>query len=194
MTRAAVVLHTKLPIAAVDELLRQGLDASGPRPWRFLWFISLPLLVKAWITGPQWNDPSRQVIRSVDGRMFRLERRHRVPMSASFYGSWEANDTGTKIEGYFALPTRVLFALRGWFIIVAGMGALGVVLNALDLTIGTHFTVDPRFGLILSFVMVLVTTGIYYLAMWIGSRPDAGAIAFIERTLSASRSGRPPVI
>jgi hypothetical protein len=194
MTRATVVLHTKLPFAAVNELLRQGLDASGPRPWRFLWFISIPLLVKAWITGPQWNDPSRQVIRSVDGRMFRLERRHRVPMSASFYGSWEANDTGTKIEGYFALPIRVLYALRGWFIIVAGMGALGVVLNALDLTIGTHFTVDPRFGLILSTVMVLVSTGIYYLAKWIGSRPDAGAIAFIERTLSASRSGRPPVI
>jgi len=87
-----------------------------------------------------------------------------------------------------------LFALRGWFIIVAGMGALGVVLNALDLTMGTHFTVDPRFGLILSTVMVLVSTGIYYLAKWIGSRPDAGAIAFIERTLSASRLGRPPVI
>ena len=183
--RSSIVLYTKLPPDVVDDLLRQEIEAEAPRLFRFIWFVTVPVLLAAWITGPRWNDPSRQVVRKIDGQTFRLERRHRTPFSAAFYGSWQAEVTGTSIGGYFGLPPSVLISVRVWLAFVVFMGSLGIVLNLLDLTVGTHFTIDPRFGLILSSAILLVPLGIYKLAIWLGSRRDLGSIAFIEQKLMA---------
>lgn len=188
MVRSSVVLNTKLSPDVVENVLRQEIEAEGPKLFRFIWLIRVPVLVAAWITGPRWNDPSRQVVKKIDARTFRLERRHRFPFSAAFYGSWRAEDTSTRIEGYFGLPPSVLLSVRVWLAFMVLMGSLGIVLNLLDITVRTHFTVDPKFGLAFSSVILLVPIGIYKLAKWFGSRRDSGSIAFIEQKLMASVS------
>lgn len=181
-----VVLYSDLTEGTVADVLRRHVEVEGPKPWRFIWIVSVPVFIAAWIKGPGWNDPSRQVVRTLDRRTFRLERRHRVPFSGAFYGSWEAEGTSTKVEGYFGLPPRVLLALRLWSGLMVLMGCLGLLLNLLDITAHTHNTVDPKVGLVLSSAILLIVLCGYGSVSWLGSRRDAGSIAFLEQMLSAT--------
>ena len=66
------------------------------------------------------------------------------------------------------------------------MGCLGLLLNLLDITVHTHNTVDPKVGLGLSSASLLIVFFGYTLVSWLGSRRDAGSIAFLEQTLAAT--------
>ena len=79
-----------------------------------------------------------------------------------------------------------MIGLRVWLVLMVILTALGVVVNVLDLTIGTHFTVDPDVGLTLSIFFMLISIGFYVLARWLGSRRDSGSLAYLEQNLSAS--------
>jgi hypothetical protein len=142
-------------------------------------------MIASWVAGPPWNDESRQVIRQVNGNTFQLERRRRNPFSSTFYGTWEAEQDGTKIEGYFALPSGVLMGLRISLFLIVSIAVLGVILNLLDLTVKTHFTVDPDVGLTISVCLLLLPIGVYLVAQWLGSWRDAGSLAYLGRKLSA---------
>jgi hypothetical protein len=185
MHRNSVVLHSKLAPAVVGDLLQQSVKPKSASPLTFLLLITAVITVVSWVSGAPWNDPSRQEIRQVHGRTFRLERRRGRPFSPSFYGSWEAEHDGTKIEGYFGLPSTVMISLRVWLFMMVTMAVLGVVLNLLDLTIETHFTVDPKIGLALSICFLLLSVVGYLLAQWLGSRRDAGSLAYLRQNLSA---------
>jgi hypothetical protein len=72
-------------------------------------------------------------------------------------------------------------------VVILGLAILGILLNILDLTTGTHFTKDPDVGLVLSILLVPFGVGLYQLAQKLGSRPDEILLAFLEQTLAASR-------
>ena len=107
--------------------------------------------------------------------------------SPNFYGKWEADCGGTRIEGYFGLAPTVKWSLRLTLAVVTGLAVLGIVLNTLDLTAGTHFTVDPQVGLGISIFLFLFSGGIFLVAHKVGGRKDEKLMGFLEQTLAASR-------
>jgi hypothetical protein len=189
MPRNRVVLRTGLAPEAVANLLLQSLEPKSVSLWTVFWLSRALVTIAAWVTGPPWGDASRQVLRQVDGMTFRLERRYGRPLSPAFYGSWKPERSGTEIEGYFGLAPRTLISLRVWLATMVIMTVLGIVLNLLDLTKGTHFTVDPDIGLTTSICFMLGSIGGYLLAQWLGSRRDASSIAYLEHKLSAFPEG-----
>lgn len=68
-----------------------------------------------------------------------------------------------------------------------GIAAIGVVLNTLDLTAGTHLTVNPNIGLGISIFLMLSMLGFYLVARRLGSRRDERLLGFLEQTLAARR-------
>jgi hypothetical protein len=169
----------------VANVLIKSLETKRMSLWRVPWFIRAFATVAAWVTGPPWGDASRQVLRQVNGKTFRLERRYGRPFSPAFYGSWRPERAGTKIEGYFGLSpiTRISLPVSLFLIVITA--AWGVVVNLLDLTVRTHFTIDPDVGLTLSICFMLLSIGGYLLAQWLGSRRDASSLAYLEQKLSA---------
>jgi hypothetical protein len=87
--------------------------------------------------------------------------------------------------------TGLLLCYLGIILLVAvlAFSALGVLLNALDLTRGTRFTNDPQLGLVLSILLVPFYIGFYLFVQKRGSRSDDRLLAFIETTLAARLTG-----
>ena len=71
--------------------------------------------------------------------------------------------SGPRIEGYFDLAPVVRLPLRITEVVMVGFAILGVLLNVLDLTAGTHLTKDPDVGLVLSIVLVPFGIGFYFI-------------------------------
>lgn len=177
MAANPIILHSALaPDAVADTLLRSvDKDVVGLRsllPW-FIHFV--------------WKGGSRDVRGLIEGNTFRLKRWNAMQWSPNFYGKWEADSGGTRIEGHFDLAPTVRWSLRLWLATVMGLAGLGIVLNTLDLTAGTHFTVDPQVGLAISIFLILLTAAIFLVAHKLGCRQDKRLLGFLEQTLAASR-------
>jgi hypothetical protein len=95
-----------------------------------------------WFIRVAWRDDCRKICGAVEGNTFRLKKCY-AQWSPTFYGRWEAEYGGTRIEGYFGLAPLVRWSLLVTLIAVLALAVLGIVLNTLDLQAGTHFTVDP---------------------------------------------------
>jgi hypothetical protein len=123
----------------------------------------------------------------VDRNTFRLRKQNGGQYSPNLYAEGEPEYSGTRIEGYFDLAPVVRLSLRFTLVVILGLASLGILLNVLDLTAGTHFTKDPDVGLVLSILLVPFGVGLYLLAQKLGSRPDENLLLFLEQTLAASR-------
>jgi hypothetical protein len=176
MSPNPIVLHSTLTPEAVADTLLRSIDREMVLQAGMPWFVRLV-----------WKGGSRQVRGLIDGNQCQLKRRNAWQWSPNFYGSWEAEYSGTRIEGYFDLAPPTKVALRFTLVAVLGLAIIGIVLNALDLTAGTHFTVDPSIGLWISIFFVPFTLGFYLLATRLGSRPDESLLGFLEQTLAANR-------
>jgi hypothetical protein len=174
--RKPVVLHSALAPEAIADTLLRSIDEEVVLQSVMPWFVRL-----------FWKGGSREVRGLIDGNTFRLKRWNAWQWSPNFYGKWEADHSGTRIEGYFELAPVVRWSLRLTLVVIMGLAVLGVVLNTLDLTAGTHFTLDPDIGLAISVFLLLFTIGLYLVAHWLGSRQDEGLLGFLEKTLAASR-------
>jgi hypothetical protein len=176
MAPKPLVLHSVLSPEAVADTLFRSIDKEMALHAAMPWFVRLV-----------WKGGSRQVRGLIDGNKCRLKRRNAWQWSPNFYGKWEAEYSGTRIEGYFDLAPQVKGALRFTLVTVLSLTVIGIVLNALDLTAGTHFTVDPSIGLSISILSVPFILGFYLVATKLGSRADESLLEFLERTLAASR-------
>jgi hypothetical protein len=107
----------------------------------------------------------------------------------NFYATWEPQSGGTRIDGYFDLGPIERLSLRITLFAFLAFSALGVLLNAFDLTRGTHFTNDPQLGLVLSILLVPFCIGFYVFVQKRGSRSDDRLLAFIETTLAEWLAG-----
>jgi hypothetical protein len=177
MATKTIVLHSALAPEAVGDVLLRSVDKDVVNI-RFL----LP-----WFIGLLWKGGSRDVFGLIEGSSFRLKRWNAMQWSPNFYGKWEADSRGTRIEGFFDLAPSARWSLRATLFTVVGLAVLGIVLNTLDLTIGTHFTVEPRVGLGISIFLPLFAAGIFLVAHRIGSRQDERLLGFLEQTLAATR-------
>jgi hypothetical protein len=79
-------------------------------------------------------------------------------------------------------------ALRFTLVVVLAMAMIGIVLNLLELTAGTHFTTDPRLGLVLSTLPVPYCIGLAVVTQKFGSRRDESLLTFLEQNLAMSRA------
>jgi hypothetical protein len=177
MAPNAVVLHSALAPEAVADSLFRSIDKEVALQSAMPWFIRFLV----------WKGGSRQVRGLIDGNTFRLKRWNAWQWSPNFYGRWEPDRSGTRIEGYFDLAPLVRWSLRSTLVVVMALAVIGVVLNALDLSAGTHLTVDPEIGLSISVFLMLFSLGFYLVFHWLGSRQDKRLLGFLEQTLAPSR-------
>ena len=140
-----------------------------------------------WFVRLVWKGGSREVRGLVDGSTFRLRKWNAWQWSPNFYGMWKADHGGTRIEGHFDLAPIARWSLRLTLAVIMSLAVVGVVLNTLDLTAETHFTIDPNVGLAISIFLMLFAIGLYLVAHWLGSRRDEKLLGFLEKTLAASR-------
>lgn len=166
-------------LAAVRDALLRSISAQGVPPYLEPWLYRLH---------PK-DDQPRPVWGVVEAQRFRLRRSSGGVYAPNFYATWEPQSGGTRIDGYFDLGPIERLSLRITLVAVLAFSALGVLLNALDLTRGTHFTNDPEFGLVLSILLVPFFIGFYVFVRKRGSRSDDRLLAFIETTLAARLTG-----
>lgn len=177
MAANPIILHSALAPEVVADTLLRSVDKE---------FVGLRSLMP-WFIRLVWKGSSRDVRGFIEGNTFRIKRWNAMQWSPNFYGKWEADCGGSRIEGYFDLAVPVRWSLRLTLVIVMSFAVFGIVLNALDITTGTHFTVDPRVGLGISIFLMLFTGGLFLLAHRLGSRHDKRLLGFLEQTLAASR-------
>jgi hypothetical protein len=176
--RNPVVLHSTLAPEVVADTLRRSIDVGRAPNYMVPWFIRLFR-----------ESESHPVIGVVESNAFLLSRRNGGAYAPTFYAKWEPEYSGTRIEGQFDLSPLVKLSLRISLAVTLLLLIIGIALNALDLTAGTHFTHDPHVGLVLCIVFVPFTIGLYFLLQKLGSRPNKPLLAFLEQTLAASRVG-----
>ena len=174
--RNPVVLHSTLAPEAVADALRRSIEVGGVPQYMVPWFIRL--------FRESGADP---VIGVVESNAFLLRSRNGGPYASTFYAKWEPQYSGTRIEGQFDLAPLAKLSLRISLFVTLSLFIIGIALNALDLTAGTHFTHDPHVGLVLCIAFVPFTIGFYLVVQKLGSRPNKRLLAFIEQTLAASR-------
>ena len=176
MSRNPIVFHSTLaPEAVVDTLLR-AIDTEG-----------MPLYATSWLVRWLRRSGTRTVCGVAKSNTFRVRSRDGGPYAPNFYGKCEPEPSGTRIEGYFDLSPVVRLSLRITCALILGLAVMGVVLNVLDLTVGTHFTKDPDVGLVISVLLLAFSFGFYFLADKLGSRRDKNLLEFLELTLATNR-------
>jgi hypothetical protein len=176
MARNTLVFHSALSPESISVALLRSIESEVALRSVMPWFIRLV-----------WKGWSRKVCGVVEGNTFRLKKWNAAQWSPNFYGKWEAEYSGTRIEGYFDLAPLVRLSLRFTLVLLLGFAVIGIVLNTLDLKAGTHFTVDPDIGLPISLLFVPFALGIYLVAHMIGSRSEKSLLRFLEQTLAANR-------
>jgi hypothetical protein len=174
-----VTLHSTLAPEAVRETLLRSVSTQGVPPSR-PWFYQLL----------RREDTARPVWGVVESGGFRLRSSSGGAYAPYFYAKWEPQQGGSRIDGYFDLGPIERRSL--WFALIAvlAMAAIGILLNTLDLTRGTHFTKDPQIGIVISILLIPLAVGFQRFTRWLGSRTDDRVLAFLESTLAAKREGQ----
>jgi hypothetical protein len=176
MPRTVFVFHSVLNSDAVSDALLRSIDSEVSALDVLPWFVRM-----------MWKGRSGRVRGRVERNTFRLKKWSAWQFSPSFYGKWESQYGGTRIEGYFDLDSVARWSSRLTTVLLLSFAAIGITLNTLDLKARTHFTVDPKIGLVISILFVPVAVGIYLIAGVLGSRRDKRLVEFLERTLIAVR-------
>ena len=179
MSRKSVRFNSALAAEAVRDALLRSISTQGVPPYLEPWFYLMR----------RKDDQTRPVWGVVETQRFRLRRSGGGVYAPNFYASWEPQSGGTRIDGYFDLGPIERLSLRITLVVMLALSVVGVLLNALDLTRGTHFTNDPQFGLVLSVLFTPFCLGFYLFIKRRGSRADDRLLAFIETTLAARRAG-----
>ena len=179
MSGKSVTFNSALAAGAVRDALLRSISTQGVPPYVEPWFYRIH----------RKDDQTRPVWGVVEAQRFRLRRSGGEVYAPNFYATWEPQSGGTRIDGYFDLGPIERLSLRIALGAMLALSVVGVLLNALDLTRGTHFTNDPHFGLVMSVLFAPFCLGFYLFIQWRGSRADDRLLAFIETTLAARRAG-----
>ena len=175
-----VTLHSAQAPEAVRDALLRSISTQGVPPFLQPWFYQLF----------RKEDRTRPVWGVVESGTFRLRSSSGGEYAPYFYAKWEPRHGGTRIDGYFDLGPIERCSLRFALIVVLSMAAIGILLNAIDLTRGTHFTKDPEIGIVISILLIPFAVGFQRFMRRLSSRTDERVLAFLESTLAARRGGR----
>jgi hypothetical protein len=178
MSGKSVTFNSALAAEAVRDALLRSISTQGVPPSLEPWFYRMH----------RKDDQTRPVWGVVETHGFRVRRSSGGVYAPNFYATWEPSG-GTRIDGSFDLGPIERLSLRITLVVMLALSVVGILLNALDLTRGTHFTNDPQFGLVLSVLFAPFCLGFYLFVQRRGSRADDRLLAFIETTLAARRAG-----
>jgi hypothetical protein len=179
MSGKSVTFSSALAAEAVRDALLRSISTQGVPPYLGPWFYRMH----------RKDDQTRPVWGVVETHRFRLRRSSAGVYAPNFYATWQPQSGGTRIDGYFDLGPVERLSLRITLVVMLALSVIGVLLNGLDLTRGTHFTNNPQFGLVLSVLFAPFCLGFYLFIQRRGSRADDRLLAFIETTLAARRAG-----
>ena len=179
MSGKNVTFNSALAAEAVRDALLRSISTQGVPPYLEPWFYRMH----------RKDDQTRPVWGVVETQKFRLRRSSGGVYAPNFYATWEPRSGGTRIDGYFDLGPIERLSLRITLVVMLALSVVGVLLSALDLTRGTHFTNDPPLGLVLRILLVPFCVGFYLFVQKRGSRSDDRLLAFIETTLAARLTG-----
>jgi hypothetical protein len=179
MSGKSVTFNSALAADAVRDALLRSISTQGVPPYLEPWLYRMH----------RKDDQARPVWGAVETQRFRLRHSSGGVYAPNFYATWEPQSGGTRIDGYFDLGPIERLSLRITLVVMLALSVVGVLLNALDLTRGTHFTNDPQIGLVLSILLVPFCIGFYVFVQKRGSRSDDRLLAFIETTLAARLAG-----
>mgnify|MGYP001209481140 CR=1 FL=1 len=179
MPGKSVTFNSALAAEAVRDALLRSISTQGVPPYLEPWFYRMH----------RKDDQTRPVWGVVETQKFRLRRSSGGVYAPNFYATWEPQSGGTRIDGYFDLGPIERLSLRITLVAVLAFSALGVLLNALDLTRGTHFTKDPEIGIVISILLIPFAVGFQRFMRRLSSRTDERVLAFLESTLAARRGG-----
>ena len=175
-----ITFHSALAPEAVTDTLLRSVSTQGVPPFLQPWLYRLF----------RGEDHTRPIWGVVESGTFRLRSSRGGTFAPYFYAKWEPSHGGTRIDGHFDLGQIERRSLRFAVIVTLTIAALGILLNALDLTRGTHFTKDPEIGIVISVMLIPFAIGFRRFVRWIGSRTDERVLSFLESTLAATRAGQ----
>jgi hypothetical protein len=139
--KAAVVLHSSLPPYVVADTLRRSIDEER-----------ITLFSLSGYKG------SRPVLGKVDESTFRLQKRRYYHNSFApiFYGRFEPETGGTRIEGYFDMAQWVKYFMWFWLAMVILIGGQIFLASLKDIVTGSHYIHgDKRIGILIPPFMIL---------------------------------------
>src|SRR5438105_1103527 len=121
--RKAVVLHSALAPQALADMMCRSIDEER----RTLFALS----------GYKGSLP---VLGKISDRTFRLQRRRysRNDFTPQFYGHFETEPGGSRIEGYFDISSWAKIFMRIWLGAVVLLGGPIFVLTLIDVVTGSH--------------------------------------------------------
>jgi hypothetical protein len=171
MSRTVFVLHSAFSPQSVAEVLGRSIDEEH---WT--------LFSMSGFKG------SRLIIGRVEDNTFRLRKRRysRNDFAGIFYGRFEPERGGTRIEGHFDMPRWAKYFMRVWLAFAVLIGTPIFLGTLLDIAAHRDYmTGDKWVGLAVPPVLLLCGTVLPQLGRVLGRRDRETILQHIESTLAA---------
>ena len=130
----------------------------------------------------------RLVLGEVRESTFRLQKRRysRNDFAGHFYGTVQAEPSGSRIEDYFDAPRWARYFMRFWLAGAVLCGAPIFVLTLLDVLTGSHHTTgDTWVGLVVPPALILFGTVLPKLGRVFGRGDRKLMLEFLQQTVAA---------
>ena len=166
-----LVLHSPFSLGTASEALRLSIDEEH--------------LTVFSMSGFQGGHP---VLGEVGADSFRLRKRifYRNDFARQFYGRFESEPGGTRIEGYFDVRLFPRIFMTVWFAGVISIGAIIFVEAVRDLMGGGHpFANNLWIGLVTAPAMLLFGIGLLWFCRWLSRSGETFIVEHLKATLSA---------
>ena len=171
MSRTVYVFHSTISPQSVVDVLSHSIDREH---WT-LYSLS-------------GYKGSRPILGQVEENTFRLRKRRysRNDFAGDFYGRFEPEQGGTRIEGYFDMPRWAKYFMRIWLAGAVLIGTPIFVGTLLDIaTYGDYMTDNKWVGLVVPPALVLYGTVLPSLGRLLGKRDRQFILRHIQNTLAA---------
>jgi len=169
--KSKVVLHSSLPSYAVADTLRCSIDEER-----------ITLFSLSGYRG------SRPVLGKVDESTFRLQKRrcYHNSFAPFFYGRFEPEPGGTRIEGYFDMSRRVKYFMWFWLAMVVLIGGQIFLASLKDIVTGSHYIRgDKRMGILIALSMILFGVLLPKIGRFIARGEERFLLEHLQQTLAA---------
>ncbi|HLJ90423.1 MAG TPA: hypothetical protein VKZ53_26680 [Candidatus Angelobacter sp.] len=171
MGRTVFVLHSALAPNAVADALLSSMDEEQ-------WTLFS-------MSGYRGNRP---VLGEVSQKTFRLRKRinHRNDFARQFYGRFEPEPGGTRIEGHFDTPGLSKYFMRIWLAFAVLIGVPIFIQTAIAIVGGSHSASDNEWiGLVVPPVLVLFGIALPKIGRLLGKGDEHFIVEHLQNTLAA---------
>jgi hypothetical protein len=169
--KPTVFMHSVLAPDALAGTLRRSID-----PEHFTLFS---------LSGYKGDRP---ILGEVDGKSFRLQKRRysRNDFAGHFYGTFEDEPGGTRIQGYFAPPRWARYFMRVWLAFAVLCGVPIFVATLRDVLTGSHaVSGDVWVGLAVPPFLIFVGTVLPMLTRRFGRNDRRFMVDFVQHAAAA---------